>query len=187
VTAPKFDPISKIFDLFAGRGDETYFGEQISQTDHALQTAWLARQEGADAALIAAALLHDVGHLLHGLAEDVADRGDDAHHESIGAEWLSDHFGPEISEPVKLHVAAKRYLCFVDPEYSRQLSPSSIQSLELQGGPLGVEAARKFSANPFAREATLLRRWDDRAKVIGLKVAPLEDYRQVLEECLRVQ
>jgi phosphonate degradation associated HDIG domain protein len=182
VTTAATDPISKIFDLFASRGDQTYFGERISQTDHALQTAWLARQEGADPALIAAALLHDIGHLLHGLSEDVADQGKDAHHESIGAAWLSNYFEPQICKPIKLHVAAKRYLCFVDPEYRRQLSPSSIQSLDLQGGPLDAEAARKFRANRFARKATMLRRWDDRAKVVGLKVPPLEEYRRYLED-----
>jgi predicted HD phosphohydrolase len=107
----------EIFKIFESRGDDSYFGEPVSQVEHALQAAFQAEREGADDSLIVAALLHDVGHLLHDLPENIADQGIDAHHEELSEAWLSHHFGPEITEPVKLHVAAKRYLCAVDPDY----------------------------------------------------------------------
>src|SRR6516225_6317978 len=110
-------------------------GEPVSQTEHALQTAWAAEQAGAASALIAAALLHDIGHLLHDLPEDCAHHGIDDAHEVRGARWLVQHFGPDVTEPVRLHVPAKRYLCSTDPAYRSQLSEASELSLKLQGGP----------------------------------------------------
>ncbi|HEU5115703.1 MAG TPA: HD domain-containing protein [Isosphaeraceae bacterium] len=162
--------------LIETQGDAAYFGEAVSQKEHALQAAWLAEQEGAPDALIVAALLHDVGHLRHGQGEDVADRGEDAHHESAGADWLAGHFGPEVVEPVRLHVAAKRYLCSVDLAYRNGLSPASLQSLTLQGGAFSDDERREFECHPFARDAVRLRRWDDAAKVPGLDVPPLTHY-----------
>jgi len=134
--------------------------------------------------MIAAALLHDVGHLLHDLGEGVAGEGLDARHEQLGYEWLLVRFGPIVAEPVRDHVAAKRYLCSLDPEYSRQLSPASIQSLDLQGGPFTEEEARAFERLPWYREAVQLRRWDDAAKVAGLPVRGLGEYRRLLAELL---
>ncbi len=162
--------------LFETEGDAAYFGEAVSQKEHALQAAWLAEQEGASDALVVAALLHDVGHLRHGQGEDVADRGEDARHETAGADWLKGHIGPEVVEPVRLHVSAKRYLCSVDPAYRNGLSPASLQSLELQGGAYSVAESQEFERNPFARDAVRLRRWDDAAKVPGLDVPPLALY-----------
>src|SRR5262245_60075316 len=103
--------IDEIFDLFTLRGNEAYFCEPVSQLDHALQTAHMAESSGATDHLIAAALLHDIGHLLYRLPEDVADRGIDTKHEMAGAAWLTKGFGEEVTEPIRLHVAAKRYLC----------------------------------------------------------------------------
>src|SRR5262249_4940556 len=151
--------------LFERGGRQAYFGEPVSQEEHALQTAYLAVQEEAADALVVAALLHDVGHLLHGLPEDVAEHGIDGHHEAVGEAWLSRHFGPEVTEPVRLHVAAKRYLCAVDPEYGQQLSQASLQSLALQGGPMSAAEIREFEQHAYFREAVRLRRWDDRAKI----------------------
>jgi phosphonate degradation associated HDIG domain protein len=172
--------ITEIFTLFQQRGDAVYFGEPITQTEHALQTAWQAAQQNASPALVAAALLHDVGHLLHQRGEDIADRGIDARHEVIGAKWLSRWFAPELTEPVRLHVLAKRYLCRVDAVYAARLSPASQQSLALQGGPLSTEDTDAFTSGPQWEAAVLLRRCDDIAKIPDLRVPPLGDYRALL-------
>jgi phosphonate degradation associated HDIG domain protein len=160
-------------------------GEPVSQTEHALQAAYHAERAGADDALVTAALLHDIGHLLHKLAEDAADHGIDTRHEQIGQAWLARHCGPEVTEPVRLHVAAKRYLCATDPEYLAQLSPASKQSLRLQGGPFSSEEARQFERLPHYRAAVTLRRWDDLAKVPGMQVPGLAHYRPRLARILR--
>jgi [1-hydroxy-2-(trimethylamino)ethyl]phosphonate dioxygenase len=179
--------IDEIFELLQERGHGSYFGEPVSQLEHALQCAHLAEQEGAGPSLVAAALLHDVGHLLHGEDEGVADTGSDMEHELIGEEWLSERFGPDVTQPIKLHVAAKRYLCATDPEYLGKLSPASVQSLKLQGGPMTLAEVAEFGANPFANDGVRLRHWDDLAKDPTLTVAPLTHYRPILESVSRVR
>jgi len=173
--------VDEIFRLLEQRGHGSYFGEPISQLEHALQCAHLAEREGADNELIAAALLHDVGHLLHNDGEDVADRGTDTEHEHQGQAWLSTQFGPAVTHPIALHVAAKRYLCATDPSYLGKLSAASVQSLELQGGAMEADEVADFKANEFADDAVRLRRWDDLAKEERLDVPPLEHYRSILE------
>ncbi len=165
-----------IVAIFAARGGTAYFGEPVSQLEHALQAAYHAEREQAPGWLVVAALLHDIGHLLHGLPEHIADLGVDARHEDLGHAWLAQYFGPEITAPVRLHVDAKRYLCATDPRYLELLSPASLQSLQLQGGPFHADAVRAFEQQPFAREAVRLRRWDDLAKAPGLPVPGLEHY-----------
>jgi len=176
--------VDRILQLFAEKGRGMYFGEAVTETEHALQSAHLAEASGAGNELIAAALLHDIGHLLHGLTEDIAERGIDGRHEEGGAAWLARHFGPPVADPVRLHVAAKRYLCAVDPGYRDGLSPASQRSLELQGGPFSPDEVGRFEEQPFWREAVVLRRWDDAAKVPGLVVPGLEHYRPCLEVAL---
>ena len=168
--------VEEILRLFRARGHDAYLGEPVSQAEHALQAAQLARLDDAPDELVVAALLHDVGHLLHDLGEDVADRGIDARHERSGGSWLARNFGPEVAEPARLHVDAKRYLCAVESAYLDALSPASKQSLALQGGPMSPEEIRKFEANPYHLEAVRLRRWDDEAKVPGLEVPGLESH-----------
>src|SRR5579871_802151 len=170
----------QIFSLFEARGHDAYFGEDVSQQEHALQAAHLAEGAKARPALIVAALLHDIGHLIHGLPENIADQGIDGFHETAGAKWLSAHFGPEFPDPIRLHVDAKRYLCATDPAYQATLSPSSLQSLALQGGPANSDQVREMEENPYFAGAVLLRRWDDTAKVPGLNVPGFEHYRNLI-------
>jgi gamma-butyrobetaine dioxygenase len=169
--------IDRIARLFSERGDSAYFGEEVSQSEHALQSAHLAEREGASDDLVVAALLHDIGHFVDGHDEDIADKGLDGRHEDSGAAWLSAAFGPAVLEPIRLHVAAKRYLCAVDHSYHDALSDASRQSLALQGGPFDAAGVASFEANPHYREALRLRRWDDAAKIPGLVVPGLEHYR----------
>lgn len=166
----------EILRLFRERGGSQYGGEAVTQQEHALQAAHFAEQEQADATLIAAALLHDVGHLLHSLPDDAPEHGVDDRHESLAAKWLSKRFGPAIVEPVRLHVAAKRFLCATDPDYLRQLSSPSILSLKLQGGPMSDAEASVFQTHPFSEAAIRLRRWDDAAKVPQLPTPTLEHF-----------
>jgi [1-hydroxy-2-(trimethylamino)ethyl]phosphonate dioxygenase len=174
----------QIVRLFAERGDAAYIGEPVSQTEHALQTAWAAERAGADSALVATALLHDIGHLLHNLSEDCAEQGIDDRHETLGARWLARHFGPAVSEPVRLHVAAKRFLCATEPGYFERLSEASVLSLRLQGGQFSAEEVEAFRRNPFAQAAVALRRWDEEAKVEGLETPGLAHFRPHLEAAL---
>ena len=162
--------------LFADRGESEYGGEAVTQLEHALQAAQLAEQASATASLVVAALLHDVGHLLHDLPEDAPDDGIDDRHETSGHRFLQKHFRSDVSEPVRLHVAAKRYLCTKDPSYLAQLSEPSIVSLQLQGGSMSREELDEFESSPYWREALELRRWDDLAKVVGLKTPDLDHY-----------
>src|SRR5215471_11075643 len=161
--------VDEIMALFESRGCDAYLGEPVSQLEHALQTAFQAEQEGAPETLVAAALLHDVGHLLHEQPEEIADRGVDGRHELIGAKWLARQFPPAVTDPIRLHVAAKRYFCSIDAEYQLKLSAASIQSLVLQGGPMNADEVREFESSAYAGMGARLRRWDDMAKVVGRK------------------
>jgi gamma-butyrobetaine dioxygenase len=164
--------ISAIAAAFAAHGADTY-GEQISQLDHALQCAALAAEAGAGDALIAAALLHDFGHLFEGRGDLAEHEGRDNHHEADGARRLAAWFGPAVTRPIALHVAAKRYLCAVEPDYLGGLSAASVLSLSLQGGPYDAGLAARFARAPFAEAAVRLRRWDDQGKVVGLETPSL--------------
>jgi phosphonate degradation associated HDIG domain protein len=174
----------RIFQLFAVAGQGAYFGENVTEMEHALQCAHLAAQSGATDELITAALLHDVGHLLHGLPENIAEQGIDGRHEEGGADWLKRYFVPAVVDPVRLHVAAKRYLCAVEPGYCAGLSSASQLSLRLQGGAFSPDEMHRFEQEPWFRSAIALRRWDDTAKVPGLAVPGLEHYRPFLESAL---
>ena len=173
--------VDEIVAVFASEGSRAYLGEPVSLAEHMLQTAQAAERDGASPALILAALLHDFGHLVHGLPDDSADHGVDTAHETVGARWLERGFGREVTEPIRLHVAAKRYLCAIDPAYLAVLSPASAHSLLLQGGPFSAAAASTFSAMPYAADAVRVRRWDDVGKVAGHAVPLIEHYRPVLE------
>lgn len=180
--APSF--VDEIFEAFERCGADRY-GEDVSQLEHALQCAHLAAEEGAGEGLVAAALLHDYGHFFEGRG-DVAERdGIDAHHEAHGAALLRRWFGPEVTTPIALHVAAKRRLCAIEPGYEEALSAASKLSLELQGGRFTPEQARKFAEAPFADDAVRLRRWDDAGKVVGVVIPPLEAYADLLARLVK--
>jgi phosphonate degradation associated HDIG domain protein len=176
--------LEQIRAAFARRGVETY-GEGVSQLEHALQCATCAERDGAGPALIAATLLHDIGHLIHDLRVDIADQGIDAQHESLGSAWLSQYFGPDVTEPVRLHVAAKRYLATAEPGYFDLLSPASVQSLQLQGGLMSMEERARFAAERFADAAIQLRRWDDEGKVVGIATPGLDHFERYVKLTLR--
>jgi [1-hydroxy-2-(trimethylamino)ethyl]phosphonate dioxygenase len=177
-------PIEQIFGCFDRHGGNDYGGERVRQLEHALQCAALGEAEGAEATLITAALLHDIGHLIHDLGDSPAARGIDDRHELRGREWLARWFGEAVTEPVRLHVNAKRYLTATDPGYFATLSAGSVHSLELQGGPFSPELAVGFISLPFAQEAVRLRRWDEGAKVPGKPTPDLAHFRRYLEASL---
>jgi [1-hydroxy-2-(trimethylamino)ethyl]phosphonate dioxygenase len=172
----------EILAVFAKRGAGAYFGESVSMTEHALQAAYFARIAGAPNALVVAALLHDIGHLVVAVPDDLADWVDDAHHEEVGSRWLAQRFPPDVSEPVRLHVPAKRYLCAVDPGYRVQLSAASVVTLKLQGGPMSSEEIANFQAEPYHRAAIDVRQWDDQGKIAGLETPQVADYRKLIED-----
>ena len=179
------DPVKEIMALYGRKGDLAY-GEGVSMRAHALQAAMLAEKAHAGPALIVAALLHDIGHLLHELPEDIADRGIDTEHESIASAWLSQYFPPPVSEPVRLHVAAKRYLCAVESGYLAALSPASVQSLALQGGPMSSAETERFASEPYWKDSVRLRRWDDLAKRPGQTTPDFAHYRGLITAALRL-
>ncbi|MBM3597879.1 MAG: HD domain-containing protein [Alphaproteobacteria bacterium] len=175
------DKIDELIALYQSEGAAQYGREAVTQAQHALQCAALAEAEGAAPALVAAALLHDVGHLLARQDRDPAKaRKKDDKHEDIGSGYLKDLFGLDVAEPVRLHVGAKRYLCTVEPVYFDILSPASVRSLELQGGRLAEEQVEAFRGNRYAEDAVRLRCWDDRAKVAGAPTRTIGEYADLL-------
>jgi [1-hydroxy-2-(trimethylamino)ethyl]phosphonate dioxygenase len=171
----------EILAIFQSRGSGAYFGESVSMTEHALQAAYFAQTAAASPELIIAALLHDIGHLVDDVSNDIADWTVDAHHERIGSHWLAKRFRPEVSEPVRLHVPAKRYLLATNANYFAQLSPASVITLKLQGGPMAAPEVAEFETEPFYKEAVRVRQWDDQGKVAGLKTPGLNEYCALIE------
>jgi len=171
----------RIIDLFHANGNSQYGHEAVTQLQHGLQAAWMAEKEGASSELISAALLHDVGHLLHDLPDDAPDQGIDDRHEVLGERWLDRHFTRAVVEPVRLHVDAKRYLCAVESTYLSLLSAPSVQSLHLQGGPMNPAEIAEFRTHPFHEDAVRLRRWDDTAKDPALVTPPIEHFASHLD------
>lgn len=173
--------VAELADLFARLGSLRY-GEDVSQLEHALQTAHHAKVDGAPPALIAAALLHDVGHLMQKVGENAADLGIDTRHEHISAGYLARAFGPDVTEPIRLHVAAKRYRVAVEPAYFQRLSQASLQSLVLQGGPMSPDEIAAFLAEPAAQTALQLRGYDEAGKAPDAEVAGFATYHDLLRD-----
>lgn len=183
---PAAASVAEVVELYERWATERY-DEEITQLDHALQTAALARHDGADDELVAAALLHDVGHLLELRGGGVPDGQVevDLGHEGRGARYLAGLFAPAVTGPIALHVAAKRYRCAVDPGYQASLSAGSTRSLARQGGPMTPSEVARFEAHPAHTAAVALRGWDDGGKVDGLEVPPLEAHLPLLERLAR--
>jgi len=175
----------QILEILETSGAAQYGDEAVSQLQHALQCAHLAECSGAPDPLVVAALLHDFGHLIHKLGEDAAMRGIDDRHETLGSKYLARWFGEEVTGPIGLHVDAKRYLCAADSAYFDTLSPASVRSLELQGGPFSEAEAAAFIARPHAHDALAVRRWDEQAKDPGAVTPGLGRYRFHIEASIR--
>jgi phosphonate degradation associated HDIG domain protein len=171
--------------LFRAHGHIEYSGEGVSQLEHALQCGQLAEEAGADDALVAAAFLHDLGHMLNLQGETPTARGIDDQHQYFAIPFIRPLFPPAVIEPIRLHVDAKRALCALEPGYYDALSDDSKRSLALQGGTYSPEEAATFAAKPHAKEAMQLRRWDDQAKVHGKPTPGLEHYLAVVERAAR--
>lgn len=182
VQQPVAASVGEVLALYTMWGSDPY-DEELSQLDHALQTAALALRDGASDSLLVAALLHDVGHLLElSLRDGVGELPTvDRAHESVGARYLTALFGPDVTAPIALHVRAKRYLCSREPRYLAGLSDGSRRSLELQGGPADPDEIAGFEANPRHQDALRLRGWDDGGKVQGLEVPGLDYHVERLE------
>ena len=169
---PRTGSLEAVFALFEEHGAMVDPGDGIHQLEHALQAASLARKECHGDALIAACLLHDVGHMLEGVGGE--------HHEAVGAAWLSGSFPPAVTEPIRLHAEAKRYLLTREPNYRDQLAEASLMSLEFQGGLMSEEELNAFEALPHHSDAVHLRRIDDRAKDPDAESPRLESWRMLL-------
>jgi gamma-butyrobetaine dioxygenase len=196
------DPVRMLADVFAGQGADEYLGEPVTQAAHMLQTAALADAAGAGGALVAAALLHDVGHFGGADQRVSVGRADqrgsftgpvsghdlmgstDNRHSDVGADWLATWFPPAVTEPVRLHVAAKRFLCATEPGYIDRLSSASQYTLSVQGGPMSASEVCAFALLPYARDAVALRRWDEAAKDPRATVAPFAHYETLLRSLL---
>lgn len=177
------DPIAAVFDAMSGVNPRRYGA--VNQLEHALQCGLNAEASGAPHALVTASLLHDIGSMLLPDARAFVERGEDAEHEVRGSRHLAVWFDVDVTEPVRLHVAAKRYLTATDPDYFARLSAGSVRTLALQGGPFTAEEAAAFIAQPYAADAVRLRQWDEAAKVAGRATPPLEHFRPHLQACLR--
>ncbi len=181
MTDPRLERIESLLTVNAGG---RYGLSDINQRQHALQSAWLAEKSDCAEALIVAGLLHDVGHLVHDLGNDPVRDGVDDLHEQRGHEYLRAWFGPEVTEPVRLHVAAKRYLCATEADYFAKLSKDSVLSLTLQGGPMSRDEVAAFDATPHAASALRLRRFDEQAKVKNLQTPPVAYFLHYVDRCL---
>lgn len=184
--------VDTLFDALEGAGSVQYGAEPITELEHALQIAELADAMSGDPELICAALLHDIGRVAV-RQDEISDtlvpdhmgkaNGGRGHHDA-GAEMLKGHFSERVLAGIRLHVAAKRYLCSVDPDYYGTLSDGSVTTMKMQGGLMSDEEMAEFRATPYSEDAVQIRRWDDKAKVAGLETRPLEHWRPILEKLI---
>lgn len=175
---------AKLEAIYDVKAHGAYGLSRINQLMHAVQSGALARARGLPPSLVVACLLHDIGHMVHDLGEHPAAAGIDDRHEDLGADWLAPYFPPAVTEPVRLHVAAKRYLCATERRYVDALSPDSIESLALQGGPLSTDEVRRFEELLFWQDAVTLRRIDELAKDPEGPMPPFASFRQEIEHFL---
>lgn len=172
--------------LFERRGDDWYMGESVTMAQHMLQSAYFAEKAGADDELVISALLHDIGHYTSEFPQDCLENGVDNDHENAGADFLSPFFSTRVTNPIRLHVATKRYLCATNPAYYKVLSDASKQSLEVQGGPMSETEVTEFEKEANYKDAVRVRHWDEAGKDPDLDMPSLEHYipriRQLVEQ-----
>lgn len=173
--------VAFIADIFARRGDDSYMGEAVTMSQHMLQTATLAQKANAPETLVAASLLHDIGHYTSEFPESSLASGQDNYHETAGADVLKAFFPTSVTQPIELHVAAKRYLCAVNDSYFSRLSAASVQSLNVQGGPMDAAEVDAFRKHEYYEDSLRLRAWDDEGKVADVKTPAFEDFAPLLE------
>lgn len=184
---PVIDVAEVLAELYGSEASNRLYDERVSELQHALQAAALAEADGAPGQLVAAALLHDVGHLLIGDLVGIEEELDtDARHEAEGARFLRRWFGAEVTAPIAMHVAAKRYLCAIDAGYGATLSPSSVRSMAVQGGPMESAELLAFEQRPHHEAAVALRRWDDLAKVEGASTPDFDHFTALLRDLARI-
>lgn len=180
----KENVVDFLIEMFNTRGQDEYLGEAISQSEHMLQCAVVADQFDASETVILASLLHDVGHFMHDLDFDCADHGIDSRHEDVASDFLKKFYPAEVTEPVRMHVDAKRYLCAVEDDYFDKLSEASVHSLNLQGGPMNEAEVKSFEESPHLKDALDLRRYEEAGKCEGVETPKIEDYRALMEKYL---
>ncbi len=179
------DVLEKLKSMIARKGGELYGGEQVTQLQHALQAAALAEAGGAADHVVVAALLHDIGHLFEPEFDRAMELETDLVHERLGEAFLKRFFGADVTEPVRLHVAAKRYLCATDPSYFATLSAASVHSLKLQGGPMSEDEVARFETEPSFRDAVQVRLYDDRAKDPAMVTPAFDHYLDHVKRVLK--
>jgi phosphonate degradation associated HDIG domain protein len=184
MTTPKLDRdtiVPFLVEIFERRGAMEYLGESVTMAEHMLQAAEFAERDQASDELVAAALLHDVGHFMSEFGAYSPDDTEDRHHDEAGARVLASFFPPLVTECVRMHVAAKRYLCATDAGYLAKLSKASGHSLALQGGPMSAEEILSFENSPHFRDAVRVRLWDEAGKIVGLKTRSIREYMPLLQ------
>ena len=177
--------VNHIEDVFTRRGAESYLGEDVTMAQHMLQAAQCAEKSGAEDSLIVAALLHDIGHFKNEIPETALAKGKNNFHEEAGANFLEDFFPLSVVEPIRQHVDAKRYFCAVKSDYLERLSPASVHSLNLQGGPMNKEEVTEFEKNDYLEQCIQLRYWDEDGKDPERKHPPFSYYRPLIESLVK--
>ncbi len=177
--------VDYIADVFERRGAEAYLGEEVSMAQHMLQAAQEAEISHADPDLIVAALLHDIGHFSNEIPGTVLMKGTNNYHEEVGANFLADYFPPSVTEPIRQHVAAKRYLCATDPQYLSRLSGASVYTLKVQGGPMNPDEVAEFEKSPYLDNCIRVRVWDDAGKDPDKSHPDFSHYRDLVQSLVQ--
>ena len=177
------DIVDKIVSNFKNN-NSLYIGENVTIAEHMIQSAMMAEKSKSNNNLVCACLLHDYGHFILDNPDELVRKKQDGKHEEIGYEYLKKFFKKEIVEPIKHHVIAKRYLAR-DKKYFDRLSEASVVSLELQGGVLDTKEAKLFESQEFFKEAIMLRKFDEAAKKVGVKIKDIIQYKDLLKASLR--
>lgn len=177
--------VDKLQGLFDAIATTSYLGEPVTIAEHMLQSAACAKRDGAGDALIAAALLHDVGYYVDPNPDNENETDQKKRHDKAAARLLASVLPPAVTEPIRLHVDAKRYLCAVEPSYYDKLSDASIHTMSLQGGIMTNDDADVFAGEPYSDDAVRMRRWDEEGKDPDVDVPGFETYRAMLERLVR--